>query len=103
MQPAYLAVAGAALLATAAVTWIAAEQSTEVAQPASTGSGIGALEARVDRAPDNAAAWKELAAEYRRRGRTEEATAAYIRAARLDPDDREIILALRDLAASLPN
>lgn len=102
MQPAYLAIAAAALLATAAVTWIGSDQGNKVTQPTAPASSIQGLEAQVERAPENGAAWKALAAEYRRRGRTNEATAAYVRAARLDPSDPEIVLALRDLAAGLP-
>jgi tetratricopeptide (TPR) repeat protein len=101
MQPAFVGIAALALAATVAVAWIGAEQGNNVPPVAAAGSGIGGLETRTEQAPEDVEAWKVLAAEYRKRGRTEDAAAAYVRAARLEPDDPEIILALKDLAAAL--
>lgn len=100
MQPAYLAIAASALAATVAVAWIGAGRDNTRQDSSNSGLGIADLESRTERAPENAEAWKALAAEYRRRGRLGDSANAYVRAARLTPDDPEIILALKDLAAA---
>lgn len=64
------------------------------------GGSLPALEAAVERSPDNAEAWKALGRAHRAAGSTGAALSAYVRAARLAPRDREVIAALRDLAGA---
>lgn len=73
--------------------------SAETGSPVGAG-GVAALEAAVERTPDNADAWKALGRAHRAAGRTQAAVTAYVRAARLVPRDREVIAALRDLAGA---
>jgi cytochrome c-type biogenesis protein CcmH/NrfG len=100
MRPTFLVIAAAAVTATVAVTYFGAGHRMDPSVDAPASAGIPALEALAARTPDNSEIWKRLAVAYRRGGRIEDATTAYVRAARISPDDAEIILALRDLAAT---
>ncbi|PJK30983.1 tetratricopeptide repeat protein [Minwuia thermotolerans] len=73
--------------------------SGETGSPVGAGS-VSALEAAVERSPGNAEAWKALGRAHRAAGQPQAAVAAYVRAARLAPRDREVIAALRDLAGA---
>lgn len=101
MRPSFLLIAATAMTAAAAVAWFGASSAPSGSAAKTASGGIAALEARVERAPDDGEAWKVLAATYRQRGRLNEAVNAYVRASRLTPDDPEIIRALKDLSAGI--
>lgn len=100
MQRSFAVIAVCAAAASAAMAVYGYNRfSGETGSPVGA-SGVPALEAAVERSPDNAEAWKALGRAHRAAGRTEAAVTAYVRAARLAPRDREVIAALRDLAGA---
>jgi len=101
MRPSFLLIAVTAMTAAAAVAWFGANRAPSGSAVTATAGGIAAMEARVERAPEDGEAWKALASTYRQRGRLNEAVNAYVRASRITPDDPEIIRALKDLSAGI--
>lgn len=100
MQRSFAIIAICAAAATAAVAAYGFQRFSGTDERAVRASAIPDLEAATQRSPDNADAWKALGRAYRQAGRRDEAVNAYVRAARVKPNDREVIAALRDLAAS---
>lgn len=94
------AAAGASLLAAAYGSIVATPDQGTPRPPA--GATLAEFESFARQHAADAAAWKLLGRAYRRAGRTADAIDAYVRAARLAPQDRETNIALRELSAERP-
>ncbi|WP_416899040.1 MAG: tetratricopeptide repeat protein [Minwuia sp.] len=101
MQPSFAIIAAAAAIAAGGVAWVGADRLSAPGNSTPPAASVAGLEQFVDRNPENVKGWKALGNALRRAGRNAEAADALVRAARLTPNDPEIITALRDLAPSL--
>lgn len=101
MRQSFFALAALALLAAGTIAWMGANRFDTRDDAAADGQTVAQLVAITRKSPDNVEAWKSLAKAYRREGQVGQAVTAYVRAARIDPTDPEIIRALRDLAEGL--
>ncbi|WP_417514336.1 tetratricopeptide repeat protein [Minwuia sp.] len=101
MHRTFAIVALTAALAAGAVAIVGQKQSADGSRPVASGGSVAALETAVQRNPDHADSWRKLARAYRAAGETKKALNAYVRASRIEPSDRETILALQDIARAL--
>ena len=91
-------IAALTIAVSALIGWIGENRVEGNAASPALPRTLEGLTATAEARPDDAQIWKTLAKAHRNAGQTDQAVAAYVRAARLDPDDREVMRALLDLS-----